>query len=260
MGVVYLARQLRLKRPCALKMILAADHAGPVAVGRFLAEAEAVARLRHPNVVQVHGAGDHDGHPYLELEYVEGGSLAQALDGAPWPPRRAAALVEALARAMAEAHRLGVVHRDLKPANVLLTPDGAPKVTDFGLAKSLGDATLTRPGTVLGTPSYMAPEQAEGGVERAGPGVDVYALGAILYELLTGRPPFRGESVLDTLRQVKSTEPVSPSRLAPALPRDIETICLKCLEKDPLRRFPGAADLADDLARFLAGESILARP
>jgi WD40 repeat protein len=260
MGVVYLARQVRLNRPCALKMILAADHAGPTAVARFLAEAEAVARLRHPNVVQVYGAGDYDGHPYLELEYVEGGSLAQALDGAPWPPRRAAALVAALAGAMAEAHRLGVVHRDLKPANVLLAGDGTPKVTDFGLARSLGDeGGMTRSGAVLGTPTYMAPEQAEGGTERAGPAADVHALGAILYELLTGRPPFRGETVLETLQQVKSAEPVPPSRLVPGLPRDAETVCLKCLEKDPRRRYADATDLAGDLGRFLAGEPIRAR-
>jgi WD40 repeat protein len=260
MGVVYLARQIRLNRPCALKLIPAAEHAGPAAVARFLAEAAVVARLRHPNVVQVYGAGDHDGYPYLELEYVEGGSLAQALDGAPWSPRRAAALVEGLARAMAEAHRLRVVHRDLKPANVLLAADGAPKVTDFGLAKSLGDSSLTRPGAILGTPGYMAPEQAEGGTGHVGPSADVYALGAILYELLTGRPPFRGETVLETLQHVRSAEPAPPSRLVPGMPRAVETVCLKCLEKDPQRRYAGATELADDLARFLAGEPIRARP
>jgi WD40 repeat protein len=260
MGVVYLAREVRLNRPCALKMILAAGQAGPDAVVRFLAEAEAIARLRHQNIVQVHAAGDHDGHPYLELEYVEGGSLARALDGTPWPPPPAARLVADLAAAMDAAHRSGVVHRDLKPGNILLTADGTPKVTDFGLAKSLGDSTgPTLSGAILGTPSYMAPEQAEGDARQVGPEADIYAMGAILYELLTGRPPFRGATVLETLQQVKSAEPAPPSRLVPGLPRDIELVCLKCLEKDPRRRYAVASDLASDLERFLAGEPVLAR-
>ena len=175
------------------------------------------------------------------MEYVGGGSLADRLDGTPWPPREAARLVETLAGAMAEAHRLGVVHRDLKPANILLTPDGTPKVADFGLAKLLNvESGLTRTDSVLGSPSYMAPEQAEGKTKQVGPAADVYALGAILYELLTGRPPFRGATVLETLEQVKTAEPVPPSRLVPGLPRDVETIALKCLQKDPDRRYASA--------------------
>jgi serine/threonine protein kinase len=223
MGVVYLAREVRLNRPCALKMILAGEHASPDAAVRFLAEAETVARLRHPHVVQVYSLGDHGGCPYFELEYVEGGSLALALDGTPWAPGRAARLVEALAGAVAEAHRLGIVHRDIKPGNVLLTADGTPELTDFGLAKSLGvTSSLTQSGAILGSPSYMAPEQAEGHTKDVGPAADVYALGVVLYELLTGRPPFRATSVLETLQLVKSAEPLPPSRLVPGLPRDVE--------------------------------------
>ena len=261
MGVIYRARQVRLNRPCALKMILAGDYAGAEAVVRFLAEAEAVARLRHPNVVQVYSLGDHQGRPFVELEYVEGGSLAARLDGTPRPPREAARLVEAVARAIAEAHRLGIVHRDLKPGNILMAADGAPKVADFGLAKWLqADSGLTRTDVVMGTPSYMAPEQAEGRAKRVGPAADIYALGAILYDLLTGRPPFRAATPLATLEQVRTAEPVPPSRLVPGLPRDAETIALKCLEKDPAKRYASAADLADDLRRFQAREPIRARP
>jgi WD40 repeat protein len=260
MGVVYRARETRLNRPCALKMILAGAHADPQAALRFRAEAEAVARLRHPNVVQIHHIGEADGLSFFELEYVDGGSLDKQLDGTPWLPRRAAELVEALARGIAEAHRLGIVHRDLKPGNVLLMADGTPKIGDFGLAKSLAtDSGLTRSDSILGTPSYMAPEQAEGKSRQVGPQADIYALGAILYELLTGRPPFRGATVLATLEQVKTTEPVPPSRLVPRLPRDIETIALKCLQKDPGRRYDSAFALGEDLRRFRAGESILAR-
>ena len=217
-----------------LKMILAGPHAGSAAAARFRTEAEAVARLRHPNIVQIYHVGEADGLPFLELEYLPGGSLDRALDGTPTAPDEAARLVEALARAIAEAHGKGIVHRDLKPANVLLDADGSPKIADFGLAKLLdSDSDLTRTQTVLGSPSYMAPEQAEGRSHLAGPATDVYALGAILYELLTGRPPFRAATALETLAQVKSTEPVPPSRLQPGLPRDLETICLKCLEKAP---------------------------
>ncbi len=261
MGVVYLARQIRLNRPCALKMILAGDHAGPEAALRFLAEAETVARLRHPNIVQIYAIGDHDGRPYCELEYIEGGSLADRLDGTPWPAPQAARLVETLAHTMHAAHQLGVVHRDLKPANVLLAVDGTPKLTDFGLAKSLlTDSGLTQTETILGSPSYMAPEQAEGKAKAVGPVADVYALGAILYELLTGRPPFRAATVLETLEQVKSAEAVPPSRLQPSLPRDLETITLKCLQKEPSRRYASAELLAEDLRRLLHGEPIRAQP
>jgi hypothetical protein len=260
MGVVYRARQVLLNRACALKVILAGAHADPVAGVRFLGEAESVAMLQHPNVVQIHHIGEADGLPFLELEYVPGGSLDRALDGTPWPAQRAAALVEALARGVAEAHRLGIVHRDLKPGNVLLTADGTPKVADFGLAKSLSVASgLTATGSILGSPSYMAPEQAEGKAKQVGPLADVYALGAILYELLTGRPPFRGATVMETLEQVKHAEPVPPSRLVPGLPRDIETITLKCLQKEPAKRYASAGALAEDLRRFQCGEPIRAR-
>jgi WD40 repeat protein/serine/threonine protein kinase/tetratricopeptide (TPR) repeat protein len=261
MGVVYRARQVLLNRPCVLKMILAGVHADDESVVRFLAEARTVARLQHPNVVEIHHIGVADDLPFFELEYVEGGSLEKRLDGTPWPPRRAAALVEALTRGVAEAHRLGIVHRDLKPGNVLLAADGTPKVTDFGLAKSLTtDSGLTRTDSIMGSPGYMAPEQAEGKARHVGPLADVYALGAILYELLTGRPPFRGATLLETLEQVKTTEPVPPSRLVPGLPRDAETIALKCLQKEPGKRYDSAAALAADLHRFLGREPIVARP
>jgi WD40 repeat protein len=261
MGVVYKARQVRLNRPCALKMILAGAHATPEAAARFLAEAEAIARLQHPHIVQIHHIGEADGLPFFELEFVPGGSLDRRLDGTPWPPGRAAHLAEQLARGIAATHALGIVHRDLKPANVLLAADGAPKITDFGLAKAVGsESGLTRSEAILGSPSYMAPEQAGGRTKEAGPAADVYALGAILYELLTGRPPFRGATVLETLEQVKSAEPVPPSRLVPGTPRDAETIALKCLQKDPGKRYESAAALAEDLRRFQAGEPIVARP
>ena len=261
MGIVYHARQVRLNRPCALKMILAGAHADAVAATRFLAEATAIARLRHPNVVQIHHIGEADGLPYFELEYLEGGGLDRRLDGTPWPSRRAAGLVEPLALAIAEAHRLGLVHRDLKPANVLLAADGTPKITDFGLVKWLAaDSRVTATDSIMGSPSYMAPEQAEGHTDRVGPAADVYALGAILYELLTGRPPFRAATVLETLDQVRRTEPVPPTRLVPGLPRDAETLCLKCLEKDPSKRYGSADALAEDLLRFLEDRPIRSRP
>jgi WD40 repeat protein len=279
MGVVYSAWQSGLNRSVALKMVLAGARAGAEELARFRTEAEAVARLQHPNIVQVYEVGEADHCPYLALEYVDGGSLAQRLGGTPLPAPQAARLVEVLARAIQAAHQKGVVHRDLTPGNVLLAvgqafhPDSSeavrlesltyvPKVTDFGLAKLLvgGGPTLTHSGAVLGTPSYMAPEQAVGKVKEAGPATDVYALGAILYECLTGRPPFKAETPVETLLQVQSQEPVSPSRLQPKLPRDLTTICLKCLQKAPGRRYPSAEELAEDLRRFLAGEPIRARP
>jgi serine/threonine protein kinase len=261
MGVVYLARKIALGRLCALKMILAGAHAGSAALGRFRAEAAAIARLRHPDIVQIYHVGEADGLPYLELEYLPGGGLDQALDGSPRPTETAARLVEIMACAIAEAHRQGIVHRDLKPANILLDAAGRPKVADFGLAKILdSDDGLTKTRAVLGSPSYMAPEQADGDARSVGATTDVYALGAILYELLTGRPPFRAATALLTLTQVKESDPVPPSRFQPGVPGDIETICLKCLEKAPARRYSTADALAEDLRRFLSGEPVLAKP
>jgi serine/threonine protein kinase len=261
MGVVYEARQVGLNRPVALKMILSGGHASAADLARFRTEAEAVARLLHPNIVQVYETGVHAGLPYFSLEFCSGGSLAARLDGTPWEPNRAAALVETLARAMQAAHARQVVHRDLKPSNVLLADDGTPKVTDFGLAKRLDSgAGQTASGAILGTPSYMAPEQAGGDGKHIGPAADIYALGAILYELLTGRPPFRATTPLDTVLQVVSEEPVPPARLNSKTPRALETICLKCLRKDPAKRYPTAEALAEDLRRFQAGEPVLARP
>jgi serine/threonine-protein kinase len=261
MGVVYRARHLRLNRPVALKMLLAGAYAEPAERERLQREAQAVAALGHPNIVQVHDVGDVEGRPYFTMELVEGGDLAEQIRGVPQPARQAAALVATLAEAIQAAHQSGIVHRDLKPGNILLTRDGTPKVTDFGLARRLevgGGLTLT--GVPVGTPSYMAPEQVRGERRATGPATDVYALGAILYELLTGRPPFRAESGAATLQQVLTDEPVAPARLNPRVPRDLTTICLKCLSKEPQRRYASAAALAEDLHRFLRGEPIAARP
>jgi len=261
MGVVYHAKQANLNREVALKIILAGAYAGREERARFHLEAEAVARLKHPNVVQIHEVGEQDGFPYLALEFVEGGSLAQALAVRPMSSDQAARLVETLARAVHEVHRRGVIHRDLKPANVLLTLEGTPKITDFGLAKRLDvESGETKSGMVLGTPDYMAPEQARGEAASVGPAVDTYALGSILYEMLTGRPPFHAATTQETVQQLLNEEAVRPSRLQPKVPPDLETICLKCLQKDPGRRYASAGALAEDLRRFLAGESILARP
>jgi predicted Ser/Thr protein kinase len=260
-GVVYRARQVALNRVVALKMVLAGSHAGPDERARFRAEAQAVAQLKHPNIVAVHDIGECDGLPFFSLEFVEGGSLERKLNRTAQRPAEAAALVETLARAMHVAHWQGIVHRDLKPANILLTPDGMPKIADFGLAKRLGgDSNHTQSGCVMGTPSFMAPEQAGGRNHDVGPAADVYALGAILYDALTGRPPFKGATVLETLAQVLNDEPVPPSRLQPGIPRDLETICLKCLQKEPRKRYASALELANDLRRFLLGEPIQARP
>jgi Protein kinase domain len=260
MGVVYKARHLRLKRLVALKVILAGGHAGAAEFARFRVEAEAVARLQHPNVVQVFDVGEQEGLPFLAMELVEGGSLAERVVDTPLPSAEAAALVRTLAGALQAAHEAKVVHRDLKPANVLLTSDGMPKVSDFGLAKKLDDAGETATGAVLGTPSYMAPEQASGNAKEVGPAADVWALGAILYKLLTRRPPFQAATTMDTILQVLEDEPVSLRRLNSRVPRDLETVCLKCLEKDQARRYHSAGALAEDLRRFLDGKPVVARP
>ncbi|MFO0808821.1 MAG: protein kinase [Gemmataceae bacterium] len=260
MGVVYAAWQAGLRRTVALKVVLAGVHAGPSEHDRFRIEAEAVARLQHSNIVQVFDVGRHADHPYLALEYVEGGSLAQALDAGPLPPRWAAELAAALADATHYSHQHGIIHRDLTPTNVLLTAAGTPKITDFGLAKLIvdGSSAKTRTGAVLGTPPYMSPEQAAG--SAIGPTTDVYGIGAILYEMLTGRPPFRADSVLETLRQVQEVEPVPPKRLNAAVPRDLETVCLKCLQKEPTRRYASAEALAADLLAWLDSRPVTARP
>jgi WD40 repeat protein len=260
MGVVYKARQLGLNRLVALKMVRAGAHAGPEELLRFATEARAVAHLQHPQIVQIFEVNRHEGQPFFIMELLEGGSLKARLDGKPLPPRLAAEMMEGLAEAVEFAHRRGIVHRDLKPANVLLAADGTPKITDFGLAKhSQGGSDLTQTGAVLGTPSYMAPEQAAGTSGLIGPPCDVYALGAILYEMLTGLPPFQAASALDTLEQVRSQEVVPPRRLQPKVPRDLETICLKCLRKGASHRYASAAHLAKDLGRFLSSQPIRAR-
>jgi serine/threonine protein kinase len=298
MGIVYKARQLRLNRLVAIKMILTGPLAGPAELTRFQREAEAVACLQHPNIVQIFEVGEHHGRPFLALEHVAGGSLDRRLAGTPQPPAVAAALVEMLARAVHAAHQAGIVHRDLKPANVLLAgaaggnategvPDGAadtpardrgtareegtarrpfpedliPKITDFGLAKRLDvDSGQTPSHAVLGTPSYMAPEQALGRPQQVGTAADVYALGAILYECLTGRPPFKAATPYDTLIQVVAADPVPPRQLQPGVPLDLDTVCLQCLAKEPAQRYPTAVALAEDLQRFLQDRPVLARP
>jgi serine/threonine protein kinase len=298
MGVVYQARQLSLDRPVALKMLLSGYHANEIARVRFQREAEAAARLAHPNVVRIYEVGTHDGWPFFSMELIDGGTLADRLHEGPLSPRAAAELVGTLARAVFVAHEAGIVHRDLKPANILLetqertTGDTGstgednqkkdllsesfpvspvspvvpfvPKITDFGLARRLdvpGGTTLS--GEIIGTPAYMAPEQAQGsgrGGLSIGRAADVWALGTILYECLTGRPPFLADVPVETLRQVIEQEPVPPARLRPDVPRDLQTICLRCLEKNPRRRYVSALSLANDLAHFLAGETIIARP
>jgi mono/diheme cytochrome c family protein len=259
MGVVYEAVQVALGRTVAVKMISSLSLR-PKLVARFQAEAEAAAQLQHPNFVQVFEVGQVRGRPYFSMEYVGGGSLAQLIARTPLPPRHAAELVETLARAVHTAHERGIVHRDLKPGNVMLADDGTPKIADFGLAKRLGeDSGHTQSGEILGTPNYMAPEQAEGKRDAIGPPTDVYALGAMLYELLTRKPPFDGAGGLDWLRLITTQEPVAPSRLAPGVPRDLEAVCMKCLEKAPAQRYASAQELADDLRRFLDGHPVVAR-
>lgn len=261
MGVVYKARQVALERTVALKMVLAGAHASADERSRFQSEAKSVAQLQHPNIVQVYDYGVHDGLPWFSLEFVAGGTLAQKRAGKALPPAEAARLLLTLARAVAAAHQSGVIHRDLKPANILLMPDGTPKITDFGLARRLDDQnTPTQSGALMGTPSYMAPEQARGRAKEAGPPADIYALGAILYDLLTGQPPFREENPLDTLLKVVNTAPPPPRQLNPAIPPALEAVCLKCLAKKPGDRYASATALADELERYLQGASVQAPP
>src|SRR3984957_7586564 len=284
MGIVYKARQRDLHRHVALKMILADANIGQERLQRFNTEARALASLQHPNIVQIHEINVKHNPPYFSMELVEGGTLAERLGGRPQPVRAAAQLVLTLARTIHAVHLKGIVPRDLKPGNILIVPAesrasafgrlaldmelhspdlglGTPKITDFGLAKEMfADTSQTESGVIMGTPSYMAPEQAEGKSREVGPAADIYALGAILYEMLTGRAPFTAESAMETLMMLFHAEPVSPSQLQPKIPRDLETICLKCLHKKPGRRYASAEELANDLQRFLAGDPIQARP
>jgi eukaryotic-like serine/threonine-protein kinase len=262
MGVVYKARHTELGRPAAVKLVKAGAWGPMAGVHRFQLEARAVAALNHANVVQIYDFGQTAGVPYYVMEFVEGGSLAGRLTGSPADPSWSAELVETVARAMQFVHENKIVHRDLKPANILLTADGTPKVSDFGLAKRLAgdDPQLTATWAVLGTACYMAPEQAKGETKFVGPAADVWALGAILYECLTGRPPFRAATFEHTIVQVLNEDPVPPADLVAGLAADLQAVCLKCLEKDPARRYPSAQDLADDLRRFRAGDPVQARP
>jgi WD40 repeat protein len=261
MGVVFRARQMSLNRPVALKMILAGQLANEAEIRRFYTEAESAANLDHPGIVPIFEVGEHEGQHYFSMGFVEGQSVSQRLAAGPFPPREAAALLAKVADAIEYAHQRGVIHRDLKPANILIDASGSPRVTDFGLAKKLkSDSALTGSGQIMGTPSYMPPEQAGGERGEVGPAADVYALGATLYALVTGRPPFQAATAMDTVLQVLSDEPVPPRRLNTSVPADLETICLKCLEKEPGKRYATAADLAADLRRFLADEPIVARP
>jgi eukaryotic-like serine/threonine-protein kinase len=258
LGVVYKARQINLDRVVALKMILA-GYAGQDQLAGLRAEGMAQAHLQHPNVVQIFEVGVLDGRTFFSMEYMEGGSLAARTRGTPQAPAEAARWVEVLARAMHAAHDRDLVHLDLKPANILFGADGTLKITDFGLARRLDGAGQAASGDVMGTPSYMPPEQAAGQAHDVGPTADVYSLGAILYDLLSGRPPFKAATVADTLHQVLTEDPIPLRRLQPKAPRDLETICLQCLHKKPADRYATAADLADDLSRFLAGEPVQAR-
>lgn len=261
MGIVYKARQKSLNRLVAVKMILAGNLASEVDMQRFQSEAEAAARLQHPGIVSVHEVGRHKGRSYFSMDFVDGRNLSEVIREESLPPRRAAGYVEQIAQAVHYAHQQTTLHRDLKPSNVMIDENDCVRITDFGLALNIAaDSQLTGTGQAVGTPAYMPPEQAEGERGRIGPECDVYAMGAILYELLTGRPPFRGETPVDVLRQAMETEPLSPRLLNRSVPKDLETICLKCLEKEPAGRYRSAGLLADDLQRFRNGEPISARP
>jgi eukaryotic-like serine/threonine-protein kinase len=255
MGVVYKARQMSLNRPVALKMILAGEWATPEARQRFRAEAEAAANLQHPNIVAIHKVGEHEGQQYFSMDFIAGKNLAELVRGNPLSPQRAASYVKTIAEAIHFAHRRGILHRDLKPQNVLIDADDRPRITDFGLAKRVEtDSGLTRTGDVIGSPSYMPPEQASSRPDEVGPRSDVYSLGAILYELLTGRPPFRGATTWETICLVLQTPPVSLRQLNPAVPRDLETICLKCLEKSRQIGSSRPRSLPRSLSAFCAGK------
>lgn len=259
MGVVYEAHQVALDRRVAVKMVLADEYVGVHELARFRTEVQAVARLRHANIVQIYEVGEHQGRPYFSMELVDGGSLKQRLSGGALAPVPAARLLLKLARAVHYAHQHGVMHRDLKPQNILLTQEGEPKIADFGLAKLLdAEGGVTRTGMVLGTPSYMAPEQAQGNVQQIGPRTDVYGLGAILYELLTGQPPYTGRSSIEILNRVKTGWPTLPSELQPGVSRELEAVCLKCMERQPQDRYASALVLVNDLRRFLKGMSVRA--
>lgn len=266
MGVVYEARDEELGRTVAIKMLLTGALAGPERLARFHREALAMAKLTHPNIVQIYDTGEHDGLPYIALEYIETGSLVQHLDGTPWNPQNASEFLRYAAEAIETAHQAGLIHRDLKPANVLVSEDShlrsglSPKITDFGLVKAESDENLTKSGVALGTPRYLSPEQALGREESIRAQADIYALGTILYELLTGRPPFQSEMAAEVLRQICHDEPIDAGLLNPAVPRDLATVCHKCLRKDPGSRYASAQDLADDLARFENRQPIHARP
>lgn len=262
MGVVYKARQRSLHRVVALKMLLGGQFAGKVALGRFRAEAELAAQLQHPNIVAIHEIGEQDGLPYFTMDFVSGRSLVDLVRDQPLPARSAAGYVQTIARAIHYAHQQGVLHRDLKPSNILIDSFDQPRITDFGLAKRLTGSTsdLTVSGQALGSPNFMPPEQAAGKHKTSGPTSDIYGLGAILYYLLTTRPPFLAEDASAAVRQVLENDPVSPRTLNPSVPRDLETLCLKCLQKDPKQRYASAQEVADELDRFLRGEPIQARP
>jgi serine/threonine protein kinase/tetratricopeptide (TPR) repeat protein len=261
MGIVYKARQRNLNRVVAIKMILSGQFADQQDVDRFYAEAEAAAALSHPNIVAIHEIGEVQGQHFFSMDYVDGQSLAALVQESPLPPRRAAEMVRTISETMQFAHDSGIIHRDLKPGNVLLDKKQRPLITDFGLAKQVtNQSQMTMAGAVIGTPSYMPPEQAAGKLDEVGPWSDLYSLGAILYECLTGRPPFRAATPFETIRQVMESEPLSPRLVNPSVPRDLETICLKCLQKERLRRYESAQEFADELGRFLRGEPIKARP
>ncbi|MGF1581305.1 MAG: serine/threonine protein kinase [Gemmataceae bacterium] len=266
MGTVYEAKQIGLNRMVAVKMIHGAGSTHPISLARFQTEAKAVAQLHHPNIVQIYDIGDSQGQPFLSLELVEGGNLSKRLQHDSFSPRKAAQLLETVARAIHFAHRKGIVHRDLKPGNILLTADETPKVTDFGLAKRLTaldeehSTNITQTGEVLGTPSYMAPEQAAALHGEIGPATDVYSLGAVLYKMLTGKAPFEGSTPMQIVLRVLDEEPVLPKKLRPKIPNDLQTICVRCLQKDPRHRYPSAQALAEDLKAYLSGEPIQTRP